>query len=182
MTIRQASRSDLADAAALAAELWPSHTAAELEAELAEAPEEACTCFLALEDAAPMGFAQCSLRRDYVEGTLSSPVGYLEGIYVRPAYRGKGVARSLLAACEDWARNMGCREFASDCELENTVSLAFHQKAGFVEANRIVCFVKKLPVPLLAGDGDITAINNIFWRGQQATAALQPLRNEEYTP
>lgn len=28
-----------------------------------------------------LGFAYCSLRYDYVEGSSSSPVGYLEGIY-----------------------------------------------------------------------------------------------------
>ena len=37
-----------------------------------------------------------------------------------------------------------CREFASDCELSNLESLAFHLRLGFVEANRIICFTKKL--------------------------------------
>ena len=50
----------------------------------------------------------------------------------------------MLAACEDWARSQGCTEFASDCELENTDSLAFHLKCGFEEMNRIICFAKKL--------------------------------------
>ena len=36
----------------------------------------------------PIGFAQCTLRNDYVEGSSSSPVGYLEGIYVKDEYRG----------------------------------------------------------------------------------------------
>lgn len=91
-----------------------------------------------------MGFAQCQLRCDYVEGTIHSPVGYLEGIFVREDHRRTGVAGKLLAACEDWARAMGCREFASDCELPNTDSLAFHLRLGFTEANRIICFTKKL--------------------------------------
>ena len=92
----------------------------------------------------PIGFAQCQLRRDYVEGTSTSPVGYLEGIYVCPEYRGAGLARALLSRCEAWAREQGCSEFASDCELTNTASLAFHQALGFTEANRIICFTKKL--------------------------------------
>ena len=79
-----------------------------------------------------------------MEGTQSSPVGYLEGIYVREAYRGKGLARALLSSCEAWAAEMGCVEFASDCELDNKGSIAFHLGAGFVEANRSVCFTKRL--------------------------------------
>ena len=92
----------------------------------------------------PVGFAQCQLRRDYVEGTESSPVGYLEGIYVVELWRKQGLAKALLAACEGWAKGKGCTEFASDCELDNTQSLQFHLKAGFREANRIICFTKKI--------------------------------------
>ena len=92
----------------------------------------------------PVGFAQCQLRHDYVEGTESSPVGYLEGIYVAEEYRKHGIARELLSVCETWAKGKGCAEFASDCELENTQSLQFHLNVGFEEANRIICFTKKL--------------------------------------
>ena len=103
-----------------------------------------CAVFLAWEDARPVGFAQCQLRHDYVEGTSSSPVGYLEGIYVAEDFRKQGIAKEMLAACEAWAREQGCREFASDCELDNEESLRFHKKLGFQEANRIICFTKPL--------------------------------------
>ena len=135
---------NLAHAAALACELWPHNTPNKLLAELeAFSPEEGAV-FLAVEDGVPAGFAQCQLRHDYVEGTDSSPVGYLEGIYVREAYRGRGLAKALLSACEGWAGEQGCTEFASDCELDNVESIAFHLGAGFTEANRIVCFTKRL--------------------------------------
>ena len=100
--------------------------------------------FLARAGELAVGFAQCALRHDYVEGTCSSPVGYLEGIYVAPACRHRGFARALLRACENWAEEMGCTEFASDCELTNSDSYAFHKSMGFAEANRIICFTKKL--------------------------------------
>ena len=92
----------------------------------------------------PVGFAQCGLRADYVEGTETSPVGYLEGVFVKEEYRNHGYAKGLLLYCEEWAKYMGCTEFASDCELENIGSLKFHIAMGFAEANRIICFKKKI--------------------------------------
>ena len=91
-----------------------------------------------------IAFAQCQLRYDYVEGTNSSPVGYLEGIYVEPMYRKQGIAKKLLEECEKWSLKKGCTEFASDCELNNSISFNFHLSVGFEEANRIICFRKKL--------------------------------------
>ena len=143
--IRKAEEKDLGAAAGLAALPWPEHAPEDLLPELRALPETGDgALFLASEGGADLGFAQVQLRRDYVEGTESSPVGYLEGVYVREEARGRGVARALLEACEAWAAEQGCREFASDCELGNEASLAFHLKSGFTEANRIICFVKPL--------------------------------------
>ena len=100
--------------------------------------------FLCEEGGAPAGFAQAQLRRDYVEGSSTSPVGYLEGVYVEPDFRRRGFAQALLRACEAWARERGCAEFASDCELDNEASAAFHARMGFAEVNRIRCFLKPL--------------------------------------
>ena len=144
MIVRKAGKDDLRDVVRLSLLLWPSHEPEEMEQEFAELMNcESAALFLAIDDDA-VGFAQCQLRRDYVEGTESSPVGYLEGIFVQEEARSRGCARSLLTACEAWAREKGCSEFASDCELENTASLAFHKSLGFEEANRIICFTKKL--------------------------------------
>ena len=143
--IRKAEIQDVPILGQLASQLWPHHTAQEMAAEFAPLlKKEDAACFLAYEDGDAVGFAQCQLRRDYVEGTESSPVGYLEGIYVMDAYRKRGIAKALLSACESWAGGMGCREFASDCELGNDKSLGFHLNAGFEEAGRIICFVKRI--------------------------------------
>ena len=109
MEIIRAGMQEADRAAALAQLLWPGHAQAELEQELAgylQGPEGAV--FLAREDGADVGFAQCGLRRDYVEGTHTSPVGYLEGVFVQEEYRGRGVATALLRACEAWAGEKGC--------------------------------------------------------------------------
>ena len=142
--IRKATTDDFARMAVLMTELWPDNTVEEMLEELYLLVGTECAFFLAEENDMPVAFAQCQLRHDYVEGTDHSPVGYLEGVYVREPHRGKGLAKELLAACEAWASEQGCVEFASDCELENSGSLAFHLAAGFTEANRIICFTKKL--------------------------------------
>jgi aminoglycoside 6'-N-acetyltransferase I len=100
--------------------------------------------FIKYEDNIPIGFAQCQLRYDYVEGTKTTPVGYLEGIFVKEGYRNRGYAKELLAECELWSKENGCQEFASDCEIDNTDSFHFHKAMNFTEANRIICFVKAL--------------------------------------
>lgn len=142
--IRKATTDDFVQVAVLMTELWPDNTVEEMLEELYSADEAAGAFFLAEEAGEAIGFAQCQLRHDYVEGTEHSPVGYLEGVFVREPHRGNGVAKALLCACEKWAVEQGCTEFASDCELDNGGSLAFHLAAGFTEANRIICFTKKL--------------------------------------
>lgn len=143
--IRAASLPDAAVAGELAQLLWPTHDVSALEAEMAQLiARPDARVFLADENGTAVGFAQCQLRHDYVEGTHTSPVGYLEGLFVKPDARQNGVAQALVAACEQWAKNQGCREFASDCDLDNEVSLAVHLKIGFAEVNRIICFKKNL--------------------------------------
>ena len=143
--VKRAAMKDLADAARLGVLLWPGNTREELEEELSRLlSREDAQIFLKFAQNRPIGFAQCQLRRDYVEGTSTSPVGYLEGIFVEEIWRGQGIAKQLLAECEAWAREKGCTEFASDCELDNTSSLRFHLAMGFGEANRIICFTKNL--------------------------------------
>lgn len=148
MVVKKAKPEDCREAAKLSVQIWGKHTEKELEQEFEEllAAGEAAI-YLGIEDDKAVGFAQCQLRHDYVEGTRTSPVGYLEGIFLLRAYRGRGRAQQLLSACEEWAAEQGCREFASDCELSNEASLKFHLKNGFQEANRIICFTKPLREP-----------------------------------
>ena len=144
MIIRKADPNDALKLARLSLKLWPEHIQEEMSGEFETLLSDDNTAIFLAVDEATVGFAQCQLRYDYVEGTQSSPVGYLEGIFVEESFRNRGCARQLVAACESWAREKGCSEFASDCELDNRASLAFHLNLGFREANRIICFTKKL--------------------------------------
>lgn len=143
--IKNASLSDLNALACLGVQLWPHQCTEALEADFGSIMAAGDSqFFLKYVGTQPVGFAQCQLRRDYVEGTESSPVGYLEGIFVLENFRRQGFARELLAACEGWAADSGCTEFASDCEISNLESFRFHMGVGFIEANRIICFTKEL--------------------------------------
>lgn len=127
--------------------LWPHHGvdahSADVIAYLAN-PRGSAT-FIARDQAGqPAGFAEASLRRDYVNGTKSSPVAFLEGIYVEPAFRRSSVARLLVQAVEAWARLQGCTEFASDADIANTASHQMHAALGFEETQRVVFFRKLL--------------------------------------
>ena len=92
----------------------------------------------------PVGFVEATVRNDYVNGCATSPVVFLEGVYVEPWARRQGAARALVGAAEEWGRKMDCREFASDALLENSDSHAMHRALGFEETERVVYFRKDL--------------------------------------
>jgi aminoglycoside 6'-N-acetyltransferase I len=131
---------------ALALALWPYETEQDMrELFLKRIPSKKDKTILCRdENAEVIAFIDLSIREEYVEGSNSSPVGYVEGIYVRPEYRMKGIARELIRLGEEWSRAHGCKEYGSDTELENVESQAFHLRAGFEEAHKIVHFIKKL--------------------------------------
>lgn len=143
--IYKATEIDIPAIAEMAMLLWEGNTVKELSEEFEKLfRSDKGAVFIAAVENKAIGFAQVQLRHDYVEGTGSSPVGYLEAVFIKQEYRKQGYARELLCYCEEWAKENGCTEFASDCELTNDQSLEFHLKVGFVEANRIICFTKLL--------------------------------------
>ncbi|HET6383836.1 MAG TPA: aminoglycoside 6'-N-acetyltransferase [Armatimonadota bacterium] len=89
------------------------------------------------------GFLEVSLRAS-ADGCESHPVGYIEGWYVDPDLRRQGIGSLLVAAAEEWAREKGCQEMASDCLLDNDVSLHAHQSLGYEEVERLIHFRKSL--------------------------------------
>ena len=143
--IKRAKIEDAEVLAGLAIQMWSDHSLEDLTEEFRHlVTNDSAVCFIKYVDGNPIGFSQCQLRHDYVEGTESSPVGYLEGIFVSDGYRTRGYASEMLSECEKWSRKKGCTEFASDCELDNLYSFRFHIALGFEEANRIICFRKDI--------------------------------------
>lgn len=123
--------------------LWPEATIAEHEQEMAEQladPGRYGQLIALSDDGRPLGLAEVSVRSDYVNGTETSPVAFLEGLYVIPAARRSGVARALLQAVKGWACAHDCRELASDALVGNRLGQAVHRGLGFTETERVVYF------------------------------------------
>lgn len=141
--IKPATKKELPILATLAKKLWPHHTLEELKLELEEKFFKE-VFFLAKFSNTFVGFAEFSLRHDYVEGTSSSPVLYLEGIYVQPDFRRQNIASQLLSAGKKWGKTMDCSELASDTDVDNHLSQIFHKKLGFQKVGRLICFSQKI--------------------------------------
>lgn len=126
--------------------LWPEESEVEIkkyfETILGSEREEAFV--YRDEDGAYIGFINVSIRHEYVPGAVTFPVGYVEGIYVRPEYRRQGTAKRLLEQGEKWAAERGCVDMASDALLQNKDSQAFHKKVGFRVVETSVHFIKKI--------------------------------------
>lgn len=94
-------------------------------------------------DGSLAGFVEVGTR-PYAERCATSPVGYLEMWFVDPDMRRQGVGAQLVRVAEEWARSNGCREMASDTQLDNDVSFDAHSALGYEEVERIICFRRTL--------------------------------------
>jgi aminoglycoside 6'-N-acetyltransferase I len=124
--------------------LWPKEAFEELKSEtkiMMRSKRE--TAFLCVAGEEPVGFVEVRMR-DIAEGARTSPVGYLEGWYVKPTFRKKGVGGALVKVAEEWARKKGAKEMGSDTWIKNKRSALIHKKLGYKETDRVVCFLKKL--------------------------------------
>jgi len=144
MEIHEASVRHLDHLLSLRKRLWPPDETDDFETEIMDIIKSPCmTAFLVYENENCAGFAEIAIR-DYADGCSRRNVGYLEGIYVEPAYRQRGFAMSLIRKAEEWLIQQGCVEIASDSELDNQLGIRLHKAAGFDELKPAVRFIKKL--------------------------------------
>lgn len=145
--VRQAEARDMEAWANLRHQLWPSLSLQGHKQEIAgnlDEPDRLAAFVCVASDGTLIGFAEASLRSDYVNGCTTSPVAFLEGIYVDPEHRRSGLATDLIGAVCDWAAKLGVTEIASDAALDNSASHALHAAMGFEETQRVVYFRKPL--------------------------------------
>ena len=126
--------------------LWPECPYAEQLVEVARTlASEIQAVFVAESPTGELrGFVEMALR-EFASGCATSPVGYIEGWYVKPQFHRQGIGRALVAAGEQWAMERGCVEMASDAVIGNIVSQQAHRALGYEESERLVCFRKGLP-------------------------------------
>jgi len=128
--------------------LWPDQPLQELTDEIA--PMVATRDFAAFGARAPdgrwLGMVEIGAR-SVAEGCLTTPVGYIEALWVDASVRRQGVARRLVEAATAWSREQGYCELASDTNLDNGLSQEVHRKLGFTETERLVTFRKDLRRP-----------------------------------
>lgn len=148
--VRQATAADLPELLLLRAALWPACSEAEhrrdLKLLLEHAPlarAQLSSEVLIYGETTKLGFTELSLRA-YAEGCTSSPVAYVEGWFVVPKARRRGIGGALLAAAERWAYAQGCTELASDTENHNAGSQYAHLRLGFEVSETLVHFRKTL--------------------------------------
>ena len=145
VAVRRATLADASSLARLRHALWPDSAEAEHRRDVERffaGPQRAP--ILVVEDRSGLlGFAELSIR-PYAEGCETDRIGFLEGWFVVPEARHRGIGRKLVAAGERWARSVGCTEFASDAEADNADSAAAHRALGFTEVGLVRCFRKDL--------------------------------------
>jgi aminoglycoside 6'-N-acetyltransferase I len=117
--------------------------AAEIQRFFAGHSHEPQAVLVAEEDGLLVGLAELSVHL-YAEGCTSDHVGFLEGWYVEPASRRRGIGRALLTASEAWALSQGCRELATDTRLENADVVKTYEACGYEEVGQLRCFRKTL--------------------------------------
>ena len=147
VVVRRATTEDRPAWLAMRHELWPdegdSH-ARDVDGFFVGTVREPTEALVAVDPSGRLvGFAELSIR-PYAEDCETDRVAYLEGWYVAPAARRRGVGRALIDGAEAWARALGCTELGSDAVLDSEASAAAHTAVGFEETVRLRCFRKGL--------------------------------------
>lgn len=145
IAVRQAGEADFDTWAALLAKLHPDTSVEDFRAEVEQLVRlpEPYLVFLAEDAGTAIGLLDARVR-NYAEGAPNLRAAYVEDLWVAPERRGEGIAGLLLAAVENWARGHGLDWLGSDTWPDNEKSLRWHERAGFVEVERLVVFGKPL--------------------------------------
>jgi aminoglycoside 6'-N-acetyltransferase I len=147
MSIRKATSTDKNEWVKMRSQLWPDSS--HLHPEQIDNYFDNCSndiveaLLIENQKAQVVGFIELNIR-NFAEGSTEFKIPYVEGWFVRNKFRGLGFGKGLMLAAEQWAKDKGFGEIASDTEIDNHTSIAMHSHLGYTEVERVVCFLKKL--------------------------------------
>jgi aminoglycoside 6'-N-acetyltransferase I len=146
--VRQMQAGDRMAWAQMRAALWPDESAPAHAQAIDEilASSDVWGFIAGAADGSVAGFAEVAIRK-YANGCDTTPVAFLEGIWVKPQMRRRGIAAQLVAHAESFLAARGFRELGSDTQIDNAASQAAHLAWGFSETERVVYFRKLLKPP-----------------------------------
>lgn len=153
--IRKAAEPDAEGVGAMCALLWPDGSIEEhrkeVDAKIRSGKSGSLPLVLFVAEQAQCeaagalcGFIEVGLRSHADGCDTDHPVGYIEGWFVAESLRGRGIGCVLMAAAENWSREQGCAEMASDALIENVPSQKAHSALGFKVVDRCVHYRKLL--------------------------------------
>jgi GNAT superfamily N-acetyltransferase len=91
--------------------------------------QQQSTVFLAFSEEEPVGFTQLFPS---FSSTRTARIFILNDIFVAPQARGKGYAKSLLAAACDYGRSVGAVRLSLSTAIDNHVAQDLYEGAGWV--------------------------------------------------
>jgi aminoglycoside 6'-N-acetyltransferase I len=150
LRVRPIEQRDYKNLLAMLVALWPKESTRDhgrqIRSILKGAPRSTLplTMFVAERGDALAGFVEVGLRSHANGCDPIRAVGFIEGWYVQPRERRKGVGRALFAAAERWCRSHGCREMASDTWSDHRLSVKAHTGLGYAVEGTFVNFRKNL--------------------------------------
>ena len=145
-SIRALRESDLSEWLRLRKMLWdetPEDDHRDEMVDIIEHPDTQCVIVADRGDGTLVGFLEVSIR-PFVEDCETDHVGYLEGWFVENDARRQGIGGELVKQAENWAKQKGCSEIASDAEVGNELSLQAHVALGYGVTSRLVHLRKVL--------------------------------------
>lgn len=111
-------------------------------------PAPGSSIFVAEEPAGHIaGFIFSTTRQDYFTG---KPHAHIEVLTVDESTRGKGVARGLIEAAENWARGRGYPNVTLNVFARNSRAATVYDKLGY--SPETVHYIKPLDLPATRGE------------------------------